>query len=353
MLGALALCAASVASAQTLEYDCTVLPGQGSRPHATASRINGKGHIVGMSTRADDRSVATLWKGTRLIDLSLTLSGPVRSSYAAGLNDRGQVAGTVALDCGQFCQQLVPVLWQDGQSSELPLLPNVFNAEAVDINNKGRIIGSMQIDSVPHAVLWRDGQPIDLGALGDEPAKTHSEALSINAANVVAGWSYGGEWDFRSHAVIWDPAGRIKDLGTLPGGSSAKAFSVNVAGTVVGISDRGGQSSDTVPHATAWQDGVAYDIGSLVAGNRTYPQAINDGGTVVGEEDMGGYSKAVLWRSIHEPAQELQKLVAKRCSRERGYSIERAVDINNDGTIVATGTQDQVGPVVFRLVPRN
>jgi probable HAF family extracellular repeat protein len=74
-----------------------------------------------------------------------------------------------------------------------------------------------------HAVLWEHGVMTDLGTL---PGGSHSFALGINAAGVVAGMSDAGDGQF--HAVIWQQR-VIRDLGI------GQAQGINNRGQVVGI----------------------------------------------------------------------------------------------------------------------
>lgn len=56
-----------------------------------------------------------------------------------------------------------------------------------------------------------------------------------------------------THALLWAPAVlgyRMIDLGTLPGGSVSAALGVNLAGTVVGVSDTTNSMQEL---ATVWR----------------------------------------------------------------------------------------------------
>jgi probable HAF family extracellular repeat protein len=349
-VAALTLLSGLAAPSHAVVYDCKALPVEGSQPYAYPTAINNKLQVSGNSTFSDGRSGAALWKGKRtLVDLNSTLQGPLWGSWASDLNDRGQVVGEASYRCGEFCERRRAILWQDGVPSELPLLPDAYSSLARSINNKGRVVGDMGLSGARHAVLWRDGRAIDLGALGDRPADTYSEAMFINDDNVIVGRSNGGPMDFNSHAVIWDAKGRITDLGPLPGGDWAIAMSVNRARTVVGSSNDG---ADNLTRAAAWQGGQVYDLGMLTPGARSHASAINDQGTVVGGEDMAGTYTALVWPSIHEPPQALKALVGNNCHSKQGYSLDDAVSINADGAIVARGYKVGVGFVAFLLIPR-
>ncbi|MFZ0800175.1 MAG: hypothetical protein WCA13_09460 [Terriglobales bacterium] len=87
-----------------------------------------------------------------------------------------------------------------------------------------------------------------------------------------------------THAFQWRD-GTKTDLGTLPGGSSSAAFSINSAGWIAGNSENG----ETDPlisglpevRAVLWKDGQIRDLGTL-GGSTSFSQAINDRGQITG-----------------------------------------------------------------------
>ena len=127
----------------------------------------------------------------KLIDIG-TFGGPV--SYIAGnetghrqLNNRGIVAGTADIstpdpNAGNPDLCLNPdcfflshaFLWQNGVLTDLGTLPGGNDSSANVINARGWIAGGSttgEIDPLTggpifHAVLWKDGEIIDLGTLG-------------------------------------------------------------------------------------------------------------------------------------------------------------------------------------------
>jgi uncharacterized membrane protein len=123
---------------------------------------------------------------------------------------------------------------------------------------------------VAHAVRWRHGRPVDLGALGDENS---SAAGSINDRGWSTGQTATGLVDRvfnipEFHAVFWRGR-RIFDLGSLPGGNTSLGFSINNVGQVVGISNNGVPDpfamfpTETQVRTFLWEGGELKDIGTL------------------------------------------------------------------------------------------
>lgn len=114
----------------------------------------------------------------------------------------------------------------------------------------------------------------DLGTLGG----SSSQALSLNAAGVVAGWS--STLDGPTHAFLFSGGGLL-DLGTLPGGSNSFAQGINNAGQVVGYADTG----VGFQHAFLYSNGQMQDLGTLPFGRFSSAQAINTLGQIAGNSD--------------------------------------------------------------------
>jgi len=117
--------------------------------HATALSINARGDVVGRYQDASGRSIAFLWSGGRLTDLTdLTV---VRGERATAINDSGTITGYSNFDD----------LWvlRDGQRGIVPGCcgPHGHGAARTSaINADGVIVGhsGLPLDSWMHAVLW-------------------------------------------------------------------------------------------------------------------------------------------------------------------------------------------------------
>jgi probable HAF family extracellular repeat protein len=202
--------------------------------------------------------------------------------------------------------------WHDGFSNDLGSLADGWSSAATWINNTGEIVGLSQngvIDPAigfpeEHAVLWRDGQMIDLGTFGGN----QSAAFSINNNGQIAGLAlnttpdpfsiydalfYGSANGTQTRAVLWDKDGSMQDLGTL-GGPDAYALFVNDRGQVAGWSYTNSvpnASSGGLPtfHPFVWEKGKGMkDLGTLGGTVAQAVNAMNQRGQVAGATTMAG-----------------------------------------------------------------
>ena len=319
----------------------------------------------------------------KLIDIG-TFGGPASliapssggpQNPARALTSRGVVVGQAETatpdpfspDCfNPYCLAGHAFRWQDGVLTDLGTLEGVnsnLSSVANWINDRGWIAGASYsggIDPVTgfparHAVLWKNGEIIDLGTLGED----FSEANALNNRGQVVGLSLNGIPDpvsifdqpTESRAFLWQN-GIMQDLGTL-GGLDAGAFAVNESGQVAGISttsampnattgiptirpflwQRGGMmnlgtlggtasgvdgpaillnnrgqvagtstlAGDMTYHPFLWEHGVIKDLGTL-GGDTGFVNWITDAGDVMGQADLPGPSgsqnhHAFLWRN--------------------------------------------------------
>ncbi len=204
-----------------------ILPSLGG-PYAAANAINAAGDVVGSAQTANGARHAVLWRRTQPRDLGLLAQGDYSS--ARDINDNDQIAGEA---------NLVPngkpraFAWYAGSMRQLPILPGGTLCTAQAINARGDIAGSCDTaKGANHGVIWRDGAVEDLGTLGDE--ESPSTALDINQKGQVVGSS---ENDGKLRAFFWEN-GKMIDLNkTLTPGSGwvlLVASRINDRGEIVG-----------------------------------------------------------------------------------------------------------------------
>jgi len=160
---------------------------------ASAYDINGRGWVVGSSLTPlphdgwfEEHAFLVAAKPMR--DLG-TLGGP--QSYAWALNERGDVVGmsyTTPSRTGELTFHAF--LWRRNVLQDLGTLGGTMS-EAIDVNDDGAIVGWSQLakgDGVTseHAVLWREGVPLDLNDLVDDAKGcVLMRALAINGGGSI------------------------------------------------------------------------------------------------------------------------------------------------------------------------
>jgi len=196
---------------------------------------------------------------------------------------------------------------------------------ASSINQAGWVSGiaSLAGDQVQHAALWRQGQAVDLGALGG-PAVNSGVAWPNHAANAVVGisetatvdplgeaWSCAAFIPTTGHTCVgfvWR-GGVMTALATF-GGNNGYAAGANAAGQVVGWAETPAPDPTCVApqvlgfEAALWEPGQSPRALPPLAGDTaSAATAINDGGQVVGisgicQNAVGASSAkhAVIWQ---------------------------------------------------------
>jgi probable HAF family extracellular repeat protein len=306
----------------------------------------------------------------KLIDIG-TFGGPASFFNATfnsvpALNNRGLAVGDSGTStpippnggcffCGGIVG-LVPFVFHAFELREavvidLGALPPVASNSSIAqaITSKGdNIVGASEnavidplIPSITEirAVVWREGQIIDLGTLGGN----QSAAFAINDRGQVAGFStnavpdplsilyfiLGSPNGTQTRAFLWDKHSGMQDLGSLGGGDAFGTF-LNRHGQVAGFS-----YTNSTPNATTglptidpflWDGSTMLDLGTL-GGTNGNPTALNNGGQVIGFSNLSGDN------SFHPFLWEEGKLIDLYTSTVGGNPIT-ANAINDAGEIV-------------------
>jgi probable HAF family extracellular repeat protein len=249
----------------------------------------------------------------KLVDLG-TLGGPHSYGSVNGegfslLNNSGVVASyadlalpdpNAAFFCyDQDCFQAHAVQWKDGEITDLGALPANNNSAAGSINARGWITGQSQsalIDPVLgfpefRAVLWKDGQIIDLGTLA---SGAESIGIYVNDAGEVIGASTisteqndpVGFIGFSTHTFIWKDERKV-DIGTLGGNDAFVGASCShpPEGVIAGASTTSTALNPDTGLPTIdpflWRNGAMTDLGTL-GGTIGFGQCANRRGQVIG-----------------------------------------------------------------------
>jgi probable HAF family extracellular repeat protein len=257
--------------------------------------------------------------------------------------------------------------WRNGFKTDLGVLPGGENSATSWISANGLIAGASQNGELDplypgfpenHAVLWRDGNIIDLKTLPEGGYESGAEA--VNSRGQVVGWAFNtvpdpysmGDWSplynfyepypysYQNRAFLWDK-GVMRDLGTLGTGTDAYAVAINERGQVIGISYTSSTPNPVITACSAggaaggamlptqdpflWEDGQMIDLGTL-GGTCGFPQSINNRGQVVGNSDSAGdvTSYPFLW----------EKTTGMQNLGTLGGSFAGAEMINDSGQVV-------------------
>jgi len=311
------------------------------------SSININGVIAGY-TSVNNINKATLWSSANgFTDLSTQLGSNITGSQALGINDNGEVVGSIQSSDGT----LHAFVWTSvgGVISLGTLGGNSSTAYAV--NNQGVVVGdSKKADGKTDAFMWTPSTGmVDLGNLGND-----SSAVAVNNSGEIVGDSFIGNGPVE-HAFMWTPSTGMVDLGSLPGANNTSwASDINDSGEIVGGSQNGISNSQTgnIENTSVYwtTDGVIHDIGDMQVQGFTTSQAngINNSGEITGtvQSINNGfyYSQPFTWAmatgSVILPAYQGNfGSVNNGIITFQNKEIANAAAINDNGTITGTSLQ--------------
>lgn len=243
---------------------------------------------------------------------------------ARALNSSAQVTGA-AIGLSPNAGDGRPYRWSPSSAAVQIVGTSIGTAWGVDINDAGVIAGSTQngggglraFRAAANAMVILDTLP------GTTFADGMTGAAAINASGQIAGFASSGT--SAAHAVLWNAANAIQDLGTL-GGSSSQAIDINDVGQVIGTS---ALSGDVVSHFFLWSSSTGMqDITSQV-GTATSLIGINNAGQIAGTfTTSGGLNHAF----VYTPGSGVVDLGTL------GGPSSSPTGLNNKGEVVGTST---------------
>lgn len=286
--------ASSAANADSMTYkiiDIGSLPG--STKEAEATGLNRTGDVIGWSNGSpfiySNSVLARTSENANAISDNRLIAIPTSNFSPLAINSSGEMAGqsgtTPAID----------------SKGVVTLLPGVGNGYAFGINDAGQVVGSMSYNSfgqypdTTHAFLYSDGKVIDLARSPGE----YSEARGINELGQVVGTSGPLSNSNMSHPFIYSN-GTYTDLPFF-----GRAVGINDLGAVLGYSNSG----NGIERGFLYQNGVKTDLTTLIQslGKITLGQdsliGINDSGQILFNATVDGNSHAFLLtpQAVPEP----------------------------------------------------
>jgi probable HAF family extracellular repeat protein len=322
--------------------------------------INGRGAVVGnaettvplppnsngFNCAGPNVSHALRWQDGQSTDLGALSPSDNNCSIAQAINDSGAMAGNSengVIDPVLGLIEMRAVLWMNGEIVDLGTFGGTWSG-AFSINNHGEIAG-FALNTIPdpfslfylgifgspkgtqtRAFVRKNGEMKDLGTLGGPDAF----AGLVNERGQVAGTSYTNSTPNPTTGVptldpfLWEDD-RMIDLGSF-GGTMGGASALNRRGQVAGQSNLAG---DLTVHPFFWDRGILTDIGTF-GGSNGAADAMNDSGEVAGEADFPGdqIHHAFLWKDSRMT--DLGTAGGAPCSN--------AFSINSQGQVVGDST---------------
>ena len=289
------------------------------------------GIAVGRSIRTGGSQALTWTLNSGIVGLP-NLAG---RSYAVSnsANDNGVVVGTAATTL--FGTSRLPVLWQNGAVSQLPLPPGETLGDANSVNASSVAVGSVDAGSSQRGAIYSGGS----GTIITQTTANGSffvTAFGINDSGRVVGQGIDPNNAARNVGIVYDIGQNTAfEVGALPGFNGALAFGVSNTGYIVGSSMLNQGSglpfiwSDqgeivAVPLATGTSEGSA--------------RAVNSAGWVVGN-DSSAFSIPFLYDGKN--TYRLADLIPPNSGWDLSMNTSSSADgISEDGVIVGTGVHN-------------
>ena len=248
-------------------------------------------------------------------------------------NDNGIVVGTAATTL--FGTSRLPVIWQNGAVSQLPLPPGETLGDANSVNASNVAVGSVNAGSLQRGAIYSGGS----GTIITQTTANGSffvTAFGINDSGRVVGQGIDPMNAARNVGIVYDIGQNMAfEVGALPGLNGALAFGVSNTGYVVGSSMLNQGSG--LPFIWSDQGGmVAIPLASGTSQGSA--RAVNSAGWVVGN-DSSAFSIPFLYDGTN--TYRLADLIPPNSGWDLSMNTSSSADgISENGVIVGTGVHN-------------
>jgi hypothetical protein len=194
--------------------------------------VSTNGIAVGRSVRTGGAQAFSWTQGGGIVGLPNLAARPFCVSNSA--NGSGIVAGTCATSL--FGTSRLPVIWQSGVVSQLPLPAGQTLGDANDINATGVAVGSVDAGSLQRGVVYSGGNATVITQTTAN-GSFFLTAFGVNDSGRVVGTGIDPNNAARNVGMVYDiGSSSAFEVGALPGANGALAFGVSNSGYVVGSS---------------------------------------------------------------------------------------------------------------------
>ncbi len=245
-------------------------------------------------------------------------------------NDTGVVVGTGATTA--FGSARLPVIWQNGVVSQLPLPSGETLGDANHVNSSGIAVGSVNAGSLQRGVIYSGGSAnvISQTTSGGSYFLT---AFGLNDSGRIVGQGIDPNNAARNVGIVYDMgSGSAFEVGALPGFNGALAFGVGNGGHVVGTSMLNQGSG--LPFI--WTSAGGIVAIPLAAGtSQGSARAVNSAGWAVGN-DSSAFSIPFLYDGT--TTYRLADIIPAGSGWDLSMNTSSsALGISDNGVIVGTG----------------
>ena len=256
-------------------------------------------------------------------------------SYCASnsANDSGIIVGTGATTA--FGTGRLPVIWQNGIVSQLPLPVGQTLGDANSVNASNVAVGSVDAGSNQRGVIYSGGNATIITQTTTN-GSFFLTAFGINDSGRIVGQGIDPQNAARNVGIVYDIGQSIAfEVGALPGHNGALAFGVSTTGYVVGSSMQNQGSG--LPFIWSEANGM---VAIPLAPDTSLGQAegVNSSGWVVGT-DGGAFAVPFLYDGTN--TYRLQDLIPGNSGWDLSMNTSSSAEaISENNIIVGTGVHD-------------